>query len=229
NSNETKEKIAHTRDKSSGIKESLEKIQDELKGKKRLEWNDENKLDDIIRKKEELNEALEQLREQNEVNNLQQDRFGKQNQKIKEQQKLAEETSQSKREIDEELKQRQEEINNAFEQKREDISNLHEINQELKNPNPLQDLGNEQKQIEQEQGEINKALEKNQSRQAAKHQQKASEQMKAMGEKLAQMQNSMEMEMLQENLDHLRDILDNLVKLSFNQEGLMQEFRQINQ
>lgn len=313
NSNETKEKIAHNRDKSSGIKESLEKIQDELKGKKRLEWNDENKLDDIIRKKEELNEALEQLREQNEVNNLQQDRFGQQNQKIREkaqelqklmdelldeetkrlydelkrlleekkdinsiqqqlskinnkeanlekelervlelfkrmqfdhkldqlvqdmerlaeeQQKLAEETSQSNRDIDEEIKQRQEKINNAFEQKREDISNLHEINQELKNPNPLQDLSNEQEQIEQEQGEINKALEKNQSRQAAKHQQKASEQMKAMGEKLAQMQNSMEMEMLQENLDHLRDILDNLVKLSFNQEGLMQEFRQINQ
>src|SRR5690606_38277490 len=72
-------------------------------------------------------------------------------------------------------------------------------------------------------------LEKNQSRQAAKHQQKSSEQMKALGEKLAQMQNSMEMEMLQENLDNLRDILDNLVKLSFNQEGLMREFRQINQ
>lgn len=313
NSNETKENIAQNRDKASGIKESLERIQDELKGKKRLEWNDENKLDDIIRKKEELNEALEQLRQQNEVNNLQQERFGQQNQKIREkaqelqklmdellddetkrlyeelkrlldekkdinsiqqqlskindkeanlekelervlelfkrmqfdqkldqlvqdmdrlaedQQKLAEETSQSKREIEEALKQRQEEINNAFEQKKEDISNLHDMNQDLKNPNPLQDLENEQNQIEQQQEEINKALEKNQSRQAAKQQQKASEQMKAMGEKLAQMQNSMEMEMLQENLDHLRDILDNLVKLSFNQEGLMQEFRQINQ
>lgn len=312
-SNETKDNIAHNKDKTSGIKESLEKVQDDLKGKKRLEWNDENKIEDIIRKKEELNEALERLREQNEINNLQQERFGQLNQKIREkaqelqklmdelldeetkrlyeelrrlleekkdinslqqqlskinnkeknlekelervlelykrmqfdqkldqlvndmenlaneQKQLADENNQSKRDIAEELKQRQEEINNTFEQKQEEISKLQEINQELKNPNPMQNLDKEQQQIKQEQEQINKALEKNQSRQAAKHQQKSSEQMKALGEKLAQMQNSMEMEMLQENLDNLRDILDNLVKLSFNQEGLMREFRQINQ
>lgn len=312
-SNETKDNIAHNKDKTSGIKESLEKVQDDLKGKKRLEWNDENKIEDIIRKKEELNEALERLREQNEINNLQQERFGQQNQKIREkaqelqklmdelldeetkrlyeelrrlleekkdinslqqqlskinnkeknlekelervlelykrmqfdqkldqlvndmenlaneQKQLADENNQSKRDIAEELKQRQEEINNTFEQKQEEISKLQKINQELKNPNPMQNLDKEQQQIKQEQEQINKALEKNQSRQAAKHQQKSSEQMKALGEKLAQMQNSMEMEMLQENLDNLRDILDNLVKLSFNQEGLMREFRQINQ
>ena len=35
--------------------------------------------------------------------------------------------------------------------------------------------------------------------------------------------------MLQENLDHLRDIVDNLVKLSFDQESLMKEFRKVNQ
>ncbi len=312
-SNKTKENIAHNKDKASGIKESLEKMQDELKGKRQLEWKDENRLEDIIRKKEELNEALEQLRKQNEMNNLQQERFGEQNEKIrekaqelqklmdelldeetkklydelkklleeksdinsiqqqlskvndketnlekelervlelfkrmqfdqkldqlvrdmenlsKEQKSLAEETNQSKRDIDNELKERQEEINKAFEKKQEEISKLEEINQELKNPNPIQNLENEQQQIEQEQEEINKALEKNQSKQAAKHQQKAGDQMKALGEKLAQMQNSMEMEMMQENLDNLRDILDNLVKLSFNQEDLMQEFRQINQ
>ena len=312
-SNETRERIAHNKDKASGIKESLEKMQDELKGKRQLEWKDENRLEDIIRKKEALNEALEQLREQNEINNLQQERFGEQNQKIREkaqelqklmdelldeetkklyddlkklleekkdinsiqqqlskinnketnlekelervlelfkrmqfdqkldqlvhdmeklaeeQNDLAEETHQSKRDISDELKERQEEINNTFEQKQEQISKLEEINQDLKNPNPLQNLENEQDQIAQEQEEINKALEKNQSRQAAKHQQKASDQMKALGEKLAQMQSSMEMEMMQENMDNLRDILDNLVKLSFNQEGLMQEFRQVNQ
>ena len=312
-SNETKERIAQNRDKASDIKESLEKIQDELKGKKRLEWNDENKLEDIIKKKEELNDALEKLREQNEINNLQQDRFGQQNEKIREkaqelqklmdelldeetkelyeelrrlleekkdinnvqqqlskindkeanlekelervlelfkrmqfdnkleqlvqdieelaneQEQLAHETNESKREIGEELKQQQEEINKSFKQKQEDISKLQEMNQDLKRPNSLQNLEDEEKQIEQEQEEIEKALERNQSKQAAKHQQKASDQMKAMGEKLAQMQSSMEMEMMKENMDNLRDILDNLVKLSFNQEGLMQEFRQINQ
>lgn len=312
-SNDTKDKIANNKERASSIKESLEKMQDELKGKKRLEWKDENKMEDIIRKKEEMNEALEQLREQNEINNLQQERFSEQNEKIREkaqelqklmdelldeetkrlydelkrlldeekdinkvqqqlskindkehnlekelervlelfkrmqfdqkldqlvrdmedlaeeQKNLAQETEKSKRDIGEDLKQNQEKINDAFEQKQQEISKLQEINQELKNPNALQDLDKEQEAIEQEQEQIDKALDKNQSKQAAKHQQKAGEQMKALGEKLAQMQNSMEMEMMQENLDNLRDILDNLVKLSFNQEGLMQEFRHINQ
>jgi hypothetical protein len=39
----------------------------------------------------------------------------------------------------------------------------------------------------------------------------------------------MEMEMMQENLDNLRDIEDNLIKLSFDQEELMKEFQEINQ
>ena len=43
------------------------------------------------------------------------------------------------------------------------------------------------------------------------------------------MQSGMEMEMMQENLDNLRDIEDNLIKLSFNQEELMKEFQKINQ
>ena len=53
--------------------------------------------------------------------------------------------------------------------------------------------------------------------------------MKQLNQKLQQMQSGMEMEMMQENLDNLRDIEDNLIKLSFDQESLMKEFQAINQ
>jgi hypothetical protein len=53
--------------------------------------------------------------------------------------------------------------------------------------------------------------------------------MQQLNQKLQQMQSSMEMEMMQENLDNLRDIEDNLIKLSFDQESLMKEFQQLNQ
>lgn len=46
---------------------------------------------------------------------------------------------------------------------------------------------------------------------------------------MQQMQQSMEMEMLQENMDNLRNILDNLIKLSFDQEDIMKDFREVNQ
>lgn len=43
------------------------------------------------------------------------------------------------------------------------------------------------------------------------------------------MQAGMEMQMMQENLDDLRDIVDNLVKLSFDQEQVMDDFKGVKQ
>jgi hypothetical protein len=53
--------------------------------------------------------------------------------------------------------------------------------------------------------------------------------MKNLSQKLSKMQGGMQMEMMQANLDQLRDILDNLIKLSFNQEEVMKEMREVNQ
>ena len=47
-----------------------------------------------------------------------------------------------------------------------------------------------------------------------------------------QMQQQMEQEesnQQQQNIDDLRDILENLLKLSFDEESLMQQFRQVDQ
>ena len=46
---------------------------------------------------------------------------------------------------------------------------------------------------------------------------------------MASMQAGMEMQMMQENLDDLRDIVDNLVKLSFDQEKVMNNFKGVKQ
>lgn len=60
-------------------------------------------------------------------------------------------------------------------------------------------------------------------------QKSAAQKMKSLSKKLSKMQGGMQMEMMQANLDQLRDILDNLVKLSFNQEEIMLEMREVNQ
>ena len=57
----------------------------------------------------------------------------------------------------------------------------------------------------------------------------AARQMGALQKKLANMRSAMQMETMQVNLDQLRDILDNLIKLSFNQEELMKEMSKVNQ
>ena len=53
--------------------------------------------------------------------------------------------------------------------------------------------------------------------------------MRQAAEKMEQMMAGMEMSMMQENLDDLRDIVHNLLTLSFDQESLMNEFRTIDQ
>lgn len=60
-------------------------------------------------------------------------------------------------------------------------------------------------------------------------QKNAAQKMKNLSQKLSKMQGGMQMEMMQANLDQLRDILDNLLKLSFSQEELMIEMRKVNQ
>lgn len=53
--------------------------------------------------------------------------------------------------------------------------------------------------------------------------------MQRLSKQLQQMQGGMEMQMMQANLNDLRDILYNLIKLSFDQEELMKEFRTVDQ
>jgi hypothetical protein len=57
---------------------------------------------------------------------------------------------------------------------------------------------------------------------------KAAKKMKEMAEKMEEMSMKMESEQNQENIDDLRAILENLIKLSFDQEELMKEFRGVN-
>jgi hypothetical protein len=72
-------------------------------------------------------------------------------------------------------------------------------------------------------------LKQNKNKKAGKAQQGASQQMKKMADKMASMQSMMMQSSMNLNFNQLRDILDNLIKLSFDQEQVMQEFRKVHQ
>ncbi|MEM6642795.1 MAG: hypothetical protein AAF616_07425 [Bacteroidota bacterium] len=151
----------------------------------------------------------------------------------------------------------QNKINKDFEKFREQMDSVAQMNQELKKPEALQDFEYEEKQIAKDLRDIEQMMEDlkkehegkkdenaagenedtdTQKQQAEKQkndlkqkQQGAGQKMKSLSQKLSKMQGGMQMEMMQLNLDQLRDILDNLIKLSFAQESNMQEMRQVNQ
>jgi hypothetical protein len=122
----------------------------------------------------------------------------------------------------------QEELNKKFEALQDDLRAIEERNQSLKQPNQLQDTQEQESEISLSQQNSLQKIQENDKEGASDQQQKSSEQMQKMSEMLSSMQMSMEMETLQENIDDLRNIVDNLLKLSFRQEALMKDFRAVN-
>lgn len=159
----------------------------------------------------------------------------------------------SENQENDEIKKEQEEIQQEFEEFREKMDQVEQMNQELKRPEAMEDFEYEERQIANELKKIMEELESEEGedqdqtdssnsqnqespdtseerRKSIQEKQKnAAEKMKSLSQKMSKMQGGMQMEMMQANLDQLRDILDNLVKLSFNQEDIMMEMREVDQ
>jgi hypothetical protein len=130
----------------------------------------------------------------------------------------------------------QKEINEKYEEIKAQIESAEDLNEELKRPEDLDDLNSEKEDLEDTLDEIEEDFnksdgndEKDSSKERQNKMKKASESMKSLSKKLMAMQASAEMEMMEENIDNLRDILDNLIKLSFEQETILEDIKKADQ
>ena len=312
-SENTNNKIDKSIEEVKKLNEELEEIENKLKGKKELSWQDQKQIEDLIRKKQEQDEAIKQLQEQFKTDSQKRERFEEEfNEEIKEKinllqqlmdelldeetkklyqelQKLLEEqknldeiknvldklhdrennlkeelertlelfkkmkfelkldknikqtkellekqsragkNSDTKSTEQDTLVKEQQELNEEFQDLENELKEMQQLNQDLKRPEPMMDFQEIQKSIENQQNEAKENLEQKNNKKASKAQQGASEQMKKLADKLQSMQSMMMQSSLSMNLNQLRDILDNLIKLSFDQENIMNEFRNVTQ
>jgi len=216
------------------LDEETQKLYDELQ--KLLEENAgveqlQEKLEDIKKNESSVEEELEralELFKRLKIDNKVEETIQKLDELEKEQNKLSEDTKEKKSDLAD-IEQQQEEIEKKFDEIKEDTKEIEELNQELENPDPIQDFNEKEKEVDQAIDETKENLDKKQKNKASKNQEKSGQKMKELKEQMQNMQAGAEMESLQENLDNLRDIVDNLVKLSFDQEQLMVDFRGVNQ
>jgi len=148
--------------------------------------------------------------------------------KLKELQKKQEELSKDAKEKKadtEKLKKKQDNLNKEFKKFEKKMEDAKKANSELEKPNKLEDTKPEQEEIKEQQNKSSEQLQKKKSKSASKMQKSASDAMKKLSDKLEQMQSEMESESEGENMETLRNILDNLIESSFNQEELMNEVR----
>ncbi|MBL7951356.1 MAG: hypothetical protein JNM62_06515 [Flavobacteriales bacterium] len=189
-----KEKLQEQLQEMKMDQEDIEKELDRaLETFKRMEV--EQKAEDIAKQLEELADKQEKLAEENGL--------GKTDQEV--------------------MKQRQEELNKEMEDLRKQLDELEKKNSELEEPMDVPKTDEQEQEIQNEQEKSSDELDKKQNKKASGSQKNAAEKM----DQLAfQMKSSMEsgaQEQQEEDMDALRQLLENIVQLSFDEERLMND------
>ncbi|WP_107039738.1 DUF4175 family protein [Brumimicrobium mesophilum] len=126
----------------------------------------------------------------------------------------------------EEASEKQEDLNKKFEDVKKDLEEMLEKNEELDRPFSLDDLDDAGEEVSEEMKGAKENIQEGENSKAGEKQKKASEKMEEMASQMAaQMQSSQE-EQMEEDLDALRALLENLMRLSFDQEENMEAFKQ---
>ncbi|MDQ3073978.1 MAG: DUF4175 domain-containing protein, partial [Bacteroidota bacterium] len=145
----------------------------------------------------------------------------------KEQEELSKEAEQ-KNTDPEEIKEKQDELNKKFDELQKDLDELQKKNEELEKPHDLDDTKEQQEGIKNDMEQSSEQLQNQQKSKASQSQKNAAQKMKEMSEKLKGMQMAMQQQAQEEDYQALRQILDNLVYLSLEQEKLMADFRNVS-
>ena len=135
------------------------------------------------------------------------------------------EKSVDKKSENEQLKKDQKALKEDFKDLKENLKELENKNEELDQKKEFENPGKEQEKIDHEQQESSENLEKKEEKKASQNQKEAAAQMQQLAKKLEAMQQESEEEENEINTKALREILDNLITSSFDQEKAMQIVR----
>lgn len=115
----------------------------------------------------------------------------------------------------------QEQLNKEFDQIQKELEKLAELNSEQKDPMSLDDVKKKEESIEKNMDGAKQQLQQNQPKKAGEQQKNAKEQMQQMAEQLKSQLQEMQMAQSAEDIQTIRRLLDNLLKLSKEQESLL--------
>ena len=152
----------------------------------------------------------------------------------KELKELAKEQEQLKKDIEsdkltqEEQIKKQEELNKKFEELKKELAELKKLNEKLEKPMELGDTEKSEEKISEDMKESKEGLENGKEKKAGENQKSAADEMKKLAEQLDKQQQEANKQQQEEDIDLLRNILESLITLSFNQEETMNKFSKVN-
>lgn len=197
----------------------IDRMMQELDKKKVQQELEQLKLDNAELEKQ-LDQNIE-LMKRLEIEKKVEQTIQKMDKLAEEQRELSERTASSKKQDSEELQQKQQEMNQRFQQLKSDVE---QIKQDYKNLDPSTEFKvpkELEQQIEKHQNEAQQSMKKGKNKDASKQQKQAADEMEQMSEALAEAQLDAEQQDMAEDAEQIRQLLKNLVRLSFNQEEII--------
>lgn len=204
------------------MQENKEQLKEELENME-LNSKDVNKQLDRMK---ELYKQLEVEKKMNEALDKLEELADKQEKLAEETEKTPENSGEQKQE---ELKDKQEDLNKQFEDLQKEMDELEKMNEELEQPHDLglENKEEQEKEIEKNMEDSKEDIEKKDNQGASKKQKKAAKDMKDLSKKMeSKMQQEKEDQQV-EDYNTLREILDNLIELSFEQEKVMEDLKSV--
>lgn len=212
-----------------------EEMKEKLKQLEELMKNlDKDKLRDAVEKMKQDNKDIEkeldrslELFKQLELEQKMNAAIDKLDQMQKKQEQLSEKSEQ-KGANEQELKKEQDQLNKEFDDFRKEMDDLEKKNSQLEEPMNLGENDKQEQEIQQEMQNSSQELQQNKGSKASKSQKSAAGKMQQMKDNMQQQMESAEGESLEEDVSKIREILENLLQLSFDQEKLMKQLQKTN-
>lgn len=206
-------------------KELMEKIQEmmqELNKDQALEM-----MEEMEQKDEQMEMEMDRLLElykNLEVEKEMKEQIEKLEELAEKQEELSEETK-DKETPTEEDKKKQEELTEEFEKLKEEMEETEKKNEDLERPKETpEDTEEQMEDIQEEMEESQEEMDQQDSQGASKKQKSASDKMKKMAGAMQSAMEGGETEQAEEDIKAVRQLLENLVDMSFDQEDLINTF-----
>ncbi len=227
NIEEKKEKLQELMDEllSDEMKEMLEKLEEMMDEMNNEEMMDE--LEDMEMNNEQLERELDRMMElfkEMELEQKMQETADKLEELADKEEELAEDTEKNESGDLSDEQKKQEDIQEEFEKVKEDLEKISEMQEELnKDSEGMEEQQEMSEQAEEQMQESQEQMEQQQNQKASQKQQQASEQMRQMAQQMQQQMSEMQQEQQGEDLQAIRQLLENLIDMSFDQERVIDE------
>lgn len=200
------------------FRELLQKLNDMLE---KNPPNMSSQLEKLNQKNEEILKSMEQTIELLKRSKVEEDILSLTDD-LRKYSKEQEEISENNKSVSEKINE-QDFLNKMFEELQKQADSLLKLNNELETPFSLDSLQQKLDEINKTMNNASEQMKSGKQNKASKSQQNASEQMKQLADEIEQMLNDSYEEQNTEDINLIREILENLIILSFRQEDLMRD------